>query len=264
MEMRGEHRIPASRQAVWEALNSPDVLKQCIPGCEALEKLSDTEMKATVAVSVGPVKARFHGKVELTDIKAPASYSIVGEGQGGVAGFGKGGADVQLAEENGETVLTYQAKAQVGGKLAQLGSRLIDSTAKKLADQFFTKFANHFSAPQESAGSVSEPATATQLAAGGTAEGVKEAVVDAATTTGEAIGDTAEAAGDAVTDGASAVENAAREAARSTREAAEDLAEGTEKALQNPAEPEKSSLMPVWIALAALAVILAAWFMIMG
>ena len=140
MEMNGEERIAAPRQFVWEALNDPDVLRECIPGCESLEKSSDTEMSAAVKIKIGPVSARFTGDVTLENINAPESYTISGEGKGGIAGFAKGGADVKLVEDGAETVLTYDVKAQVGGKLAQLGSRLIDSTSKKLAGQFFTKF----------------------------------------------------------------------------------------------------------------------------
>jgi len=140
MDMSGSHRIPATREKVWEALNDPEILKACIPGCESLEKTSETEMTAAVTSKIGPVKAKFKGAVTLENINAPESYTIVGEGKGGVAGFAKGSADVLLAEEGGETVLSYEAKAQVGGKLAQLGSRLIDSTAKKMAEEFFTKF----------------------------------------------------------------------------------------------------------------------------
>ncbi|VVT28754.1 carbon monoxide dehydrogenase subunit G [Hoeflea sp. EC-HK425] len=140
MEMNGEERIAAPRQLVWEALNDPDVLRECIPGCESLEKSSDTEMSATVKIKIGPVSAKFTGDVTLENINAPESYTISGEGKGGIAGFAKGGADVKLVEDGAETVLTYDVKAQVGGKLAQLGSRLIDSTSKKLAGQFFTKF----------------------------------------------------------------------------------------------------------------------------
>jgi len=144
LEMTGEYRIPASRQQVWEALNNPDVLKACIPGCQELEMTSDTQMTATVVTKIGPVKAKFAGDVELSNLNPPESYTISGEGKGGVAGFAKGGADVALADDGGQTVLTYKAKAQVGGKLAQLGSRLIDSTAKKMADEFFGKFADSF------------------------------------------------------------------------------------------------------------------------
>ncbi len=137
MEMMGKEEIAAPREKVWEALNDPDVLRQCIPGCQELEKISDNEMTATVKVKVGPVSANFKGHVTLENIVAPKSYTIVGEGKGGIAGFAKGGADVKLEEEGDITILNYEVTAQVGGKLAQMGSRLIDSTSKKLASQFF-------------------------------------------------------------------------------------------------------------------------------
>jgi len=141
MEMTGEYRIPASREEVWQALNDAEVLKQCIPGCEELEKLSDTEFTAKVKMRVGPVSARFAGAVTLEDLNPPISYSIVGEGKGGAAGFAKGGAKVVLDYDEGVTVLRYDADARVGGKLAQIGSRLIAGTARKLADKFFSAFA---------------------------------------------------------------------------------------------------------------------------
>ena len=140
MDMTGEYRIPAPRQAVWEALNDPDVLKQAIPGCEEIEKDSPTSFTAKVTAKLGPVKARFAGAVTLTDLNPPESYTITGEGKGGAAGFAKGGAKVRLAEDGAETVLTYEVNAAVGGKIAQLGGRLIDSTARKMAEQFFGKF----------------------------------------------------------------------------------------------------------------------------
>src|SRR4051812_43316576 len=140
MEMTGERRIPAPRQVVWEALNDPDILKASIPGCQSLEKLADDQMKATAAVKVGPISARFTGTVHLTDIDPPNGYRISGEGQGGVAGFAKGGANVGLADDGSDTLLNYAVNAQVGGKLAQLGGRLIDASAKQMADQFFDRF----------------------------------------------------------------------------------------------------------------------------
>ena len=143
MEMKGSHVIPASQQAVWEALNDAQVLKACIPGCKELEKKSDTEFSATVVAKVGPVKATFKGEVTLKNLNPPNSYSIVGEGKGGIAGFAKGGADVSLSEADGGTQLDYEVDAKVGGKLAALGSRLIDSTAKKLAGEFFDNFSKH-------------------------------------------------------------------------------------------------------------------------
>jgi carbon monoxide dehydrogenase subunit G len=141
MDMTGEYRIPAPRETVWKALNDPDVLKQCIPGCETLDKKSDTEFAATVTAKVGPVKAKFGGNVKMSDLGPPNGYTISGEGSGGAAGFAKGGAKVKLAEDGGATVLSYTVNATVGGKLAQIGSRLIDSTAKKMANDFFSKFA---------------------------------------------------------------------------------------------------------------------------
>jgi carbon monoxide dehydrogenase subunit G len=140
MEMSGEYRIVASIGDVWAALNDVEVLRICIPGCEELEQISDTELTAKVALKIGPVKARFNGVVNFENVDAPNGYSIIGEGQGGIAGFAKGGADVKLTEDDGETILTYQAQAQVGGKIAQLGSRLVKSTAAKLADKFFKNF----------------------------------------------------------------------------------------------------------------------------
>ncbi|HTJ91075.1 MAG TPA: carbon monoxide dehydrogenase subunit G [Acidocella sp.] len=140
MDMSGERLIEASRAKVWEALNDPEILKACIPGCETIEKLSDTEMKATAAVKLGPIAARFAGKVRLSDLDPPNGYTISGEGQGGVAGFAKGGAKVALKDESGATRLSYEVQAQVGGKMAQLGARLIDSTARQYAETFFSKF----------------------------------------------------------------------------------------------------------------------------
>lgn len=140
MDMSGQYRIPADINTVWTALNDPDILENCIPGCEDLEKESDTALNARVMLKIGPVKARFSGRVTLEDLKPPHSYSINGEGEGGVAGFAKGGANVTLTEDGSETVLDYTAKAQVGGKIAQLGSRLVKSTAAKLADKFFDNF----------------------------------------------------------------------------------------------------------------------------
>ncbi len=140
MEMTGEQRLPAPREVVWAALNDPEILKQCIPGCEEIEKTSDTEMNAKVAVKVGPVSAKFTGQVTLSDLDPPNGYTISGEGKGGVAGFGKGGAKVTLAEDGDGTILRYEVTASVGGKLAQIGARLIDATAKKMAEDFFGRF----------------------------------------------------------------------------------------------------------------------------
>ncbi|MCC7045436.1 MAG: carbon monoxide dehydrogenase subunit G [Alphaproteobacteria bacterium] len=142
MDMTGEYRIPAPREAVWRALNDPDILKRCIPGCETVEKISDTEFQARVTAAVGPVKAKFGGKVTLSDIDPPNGYTISGEGQGGAAGFAKGGAKVKLAPDADGTLLSYQVTATVGGKLAQVGSRLIDGVSKKMAGEFFSRFAD--------------------------------------------------------------------------------------------------------------------------
>ncbi|MBO3758577.1 carbon monoxide dehydrogenase subunit G [Ciceribacter sp. L1K22] len=141
MDMSGTERIEVPIEKVWQALNDPEILRQAIPGCESLEKTSDTNMTARVVLKVGPIKAKFEGAVELQNLNPPTSYTISGEGKGGIAGFAKGGADVSLQADGPDaTILTYAVKAEVGGKIAQLGSRLIDSTAKKLAGEFFAKF----------------------------------------------------------------------------------------------------------------------------
>lgn len=151
MTMQGEVVLPAERGAVWAALNEPDVLKACIPGCESLEKASDTEFRAVAKVTVGPVKATFKGVVILSDIDPANGYTISGEGQGGVAGFAKGGAKVRLEDADGGTRLVYDVEAQVGGKLAQLGGRLINGVAKKYADEFFVNFAKAVSTAKDAA-----------------------------------------------------------------------------------------------------------------
>ena len=140
MKMTGESLIAAPKDVVWAALNDPDVLKQAIPGCDTLEKIGDTQFKATVTAKVGPVQAKFAGEVELSDIDPPNGYTISGKGSGGVAGNARGSAKVKLEQEGEGTRLYYEVDAQVTGKLAQLGSRLIDSTAKMMAGQFFKKF----------------------------------------------------------------------------------------------------------------------------
>ena len=140
MEMSGEQHIPLPQQRVWEALNDPEILKACIPGCESIDRVSENEYKVAMTAAVGPVKAKFSGKLLLSDINPPNSYSLAFEGSGGAAGFGKGSAQVSLAPESGGTWLTYKAQASVGGKLAQIGSRLIDGVAKKMADDFFIRF----------------------------------------------------------------------------------------------------------------------------
>ncbi|MGF1594021.1 MAG: carbon monoxide dehydrogenase subunit G [Kiloniellaceae bacterium] len=147
MDMTGSERIAAPRERVYQALNDPEILKAAIPGCEAIDKTSDTEMTATVVTKVGPVKAKFQGAVRLSELDPPNGYVISGEGKGGPAGFAKGGAKVRLEEDGDSTILHYEVKADVGGKLAQLGSRLIDSTAKKLSGEFFSRFAEIVAAP---------------------------------------------------------------------------------------------------------------------
>ena len=142
MDMTGEYKIAAPRERVWAALNDPDVLRRAIPGCEELNKLSDTELEATARAKIGPVSARFKGKVILSDLNPPESYTLTGDGSGGAAGFAKGEAKVVLTPEGETTVLHYTVKATIGGKLAQMGQRLVDGAAKKMADEFFDKFAD--------------------------------------------------------------------------------------------------------------------------
>lgn len=161
MEMTGERLIPAPRARVWEALNDPEILKASIPGCESIEPIGENQLRATAAVRIGPISAKFNGKVTLSDIDAPNGYTISGEGQGGVAGFAKGGATVRLADaDGGGTRMTYDVKAQVGGKMAQLGARLIDATAKQMADAFFERFANQVAPPAAEAGAPAPAAPA--------------------------------------------------------------------------------------------------------
>jgi hypothetical protein len=147
MEMTGEQLIPVPQAEVWRALNDPEVLKACIAGCESIERVSDTEYRVAMVAAVGPVKARFNGKLLLSDLNPPNSYSLSFEGSGGAAGFGKGGAQVSLKTEGTGTRLSYTATASVGGKLAQVGSRLIDGVARKMADDFFTAFNEKLAGP---------------------------------------------------------------------------------------------------------------------
>lgn len=140
MDMSGEYKIAAPRARVWAALNDPDILRKAIPGCEELNKLSDTELEATAKAKIGPVSARFKGKVVLSNLNPPEGYTLTGEGSGGAAGFAKGQAVVSLVEDGETTILRYTVKASIGGKLAQLGQRLVDGAAKKMADEFFDKF----------------------------------------------------------------------------------------------------------------------------
>jgi carbon monoxide dehydrogenase subunit G len=163
MELNGQQRIAAPRQQVWDALNDARVLKACIPGCESLTQDGDNAFDATVQAKVGPVRARFSGRVELSDIRPPESYRISGEGKGGVAGFAKGGADVTLIEDGDGTILDYAVKADVGGKLAQIGSRLVQSTANKYAADFFARFGDIVTG----AVPIEEEAAMAAVAAGG-------------------------------------------------------------------------------------------------
>ncbi len=140
--LTGEVQLTASREVVWAKLNDADVLRTCIPGCELLEKLSDTEFQAVAVTKIGPVKARWKGKVRLSDLDPPSSYRISGDGEGGIAGFAKGGAAVVLVGNESGTLLSYTAEAQIGGKIAQLGQRLVVGASRKIADEFFAKFAS--------------------------------------------------------------------------------------------------------------------------
>ncbi|MGH1360099.1 MAG: CoxG family protein [Burkholderiaceae bacterium] len=147
MKLSGQRTIPSPVEKTWDALNDPEVLKACIKGCESLEESGPDEFMAALKVKIGPVNARFKGKLNLENVQAPSSYTIRFEGQGGIAGFGKGSADVSLTPENDNTatLLTYESNAQVGGKIAQIGSRLVDSAASKIAEEFFTAFEQHLS-----------------------------------------------------------------------------------------------------------------------
>lgn len=168
MELTGERLLPLSRERVWDALNDPEILKLSVPGCESLERVDDTHYKLVMAAAVGPVKARFNGKLALTDLQAPQSYSMSFEGSGGAAGFGKGTAHVELAPEGDGTRLVYKANAQVGGRLAQVGARLIDGVARKMAEEFFGRFTEALAPQMEpqasamSAGSAADAQTQRQ------------------------------------------------------------------------------------------------------
>jgi len=177
MEMTGEQLIPAERDAVWTALNNPDVLKGCIPGCESLNPQSDNSYRISMLAAVGPVKARFNGKLDIHGITPPHGYTLSFEGSGGAAGFGKGGATVALEPAEAGTRLTYTANAEVSGKLAQVGSRLIDGVAKKMAAEFFTRFKASFDtqAGQASASAAAGAAPATLPQAGAVAAGAAAA-----------------------------------------------------------------------------------------
>lgn len=178
MRMTGDQRIAAPRGRVWAALNDTDVLKQCIPGCQSLDKESDDRLRATVGIKVGPIGARFSGAVTLSDIDPPNGYTITGEGQGGAAGFAKGAAKVRLTEDAGATILAYEVDVQVGGRLAQLGGAILDTTAKQLAGSFFRRFGEIVAAAPEPAAQAT--AAAAPSAAAGEAQGRAQAAVGVA------------------------------------------------------------------------------------
>jgi uncharacterized protein len=161
MKMSGEYLILAPPERVWEGLNEPDILRECIPGCESLVRVSETELAAKATLKIGPAKMAFGGTVRLSDLNPPHGYRISGEAQGGASGFAKGGAVVALEPSDGGTLLRYQGDAQIGGKLAQMGSRLIDATSRKMADDFFRKFAEHMTAEQEAGIPTESPAAET-------------------------------------------------------------------------------------------------------
>ncbi|HEX9720690.1 MAG TPA: carbon monoxide dehydrogenase subunit G [Ramlibacter sp.] len=172
MEMTGEYRIPAPRQRVWEALNDPAILKACIPGCRQLEKVSDTDFTAIVATKVGPVSATFRGSVNLSDLDPPNGYTLTGQGQGGAAGFARMGARVSLKQDSDDTLLAYAAQADIGGKLASVGSRLVQTVARKNADDFFSAFARHLGGTgAQEPGLATTPAGVAAVPAAGPAAG---------------------------------------------------------------------------------------------
>ena len=225
MDMSGEYRIPARREKVWAALNDPDILRQAIPGCEELIKHSDTELEAKVTAKVGPVKAKFGGNVRLENINAPESYTIAGEGKGGAAGFARGGADVSLAEDGDGTILRYAANAEVGGKLAQIGSRLIQGTSKKMADQFFGKFSEIVTGlPDDYGPAASTSGAQAGIAVSAAATDAGEKLGDAAADATDAVRDAAASAGEKASDAASDAADSVGQAAASTGEAVSDAA----------------------------------------
>lgn len=164
MKMTGEQRIAAPPARVWEALNDPEILRQSIPGCQALEKEDDEHLRATVQIKIGPIGARFNGRVMLSDLDPPNGYTLTGEGQGGTVGSAKGEAKVRLSDDAGGTLLSYDVDAQVGGRLAQLGGPIIDSTAKRLAGQFFARFGEIVGAPAPAAAAPVSQAAEEQVA----------------------------------------------------------------------------------------------------
>jgi carbon monoxide dehydrogenase subunit G len=169
MKMTGEQRIAAPRERVWAALNDPEVLRQCIPGCQSLEKEAEDRLRATVEIKIGPIGAKFNGAVTLSDLNPPESYTITGQGQGGTVGSAKGGAKVRLAAAGNETVLTYEVDAEVGGRLAQLGGPIIDATAKQLAGKFFRQFGEVVSGTAKAAAPAAAVPTSAAVASSGAA-----------------------------------------------------------------------------------------------
>ena len=260
MKMSGEEFIPAPRERVWAALNDPEVLKQAIAGCEKIEKTSPTELEATVVAKVGPVKAKFSGNVTLSKLKPPESYHISGQGKGGAAGFAKGAADVRLTEADGGTLLSYDADGQVGGKLAQIGSRLIDSTARKMAADFFKRFAKLAASDMEVAGeekpaAKARPKTRTAAKAKTTAK-AKTAAAKTKTAAKSAARPTRKSA---------KAEKAPAPKAEAAPEAAPEAkappAAATTPQPSAPASaPEAKSNAWLWIIAAAVVVLLIAWF----
>ncbi|MEM1398502.1 MAG: SRPBCC domain-containing protein [Pseudomonadota bacterium] len=247
MDMTGEYRIEAPRERVWEGLNDPEVLKQCIPGCEEIIQKSETELSAKVTAKVGPVKAKFSGDVTLSDVVPPESYTISGEGKGGPAGFAKGGAKVKLAEDGADaTLLSYEVDAQVGGKLAQIGARLINGTAKKMADDFFGKFADVITAPvgdaptdneDDAVEPVSDTVTETAEAVAETSSETVGTVTDAAETAVETVAASvsetpapAASTGDALDNAAAKVASATAGPMASSQKAIDRMEEAVQKA----------------------------------
>lgn len=163
MDMKGEFRVPLPQEVVWRALNDPEVLKASIPGCDELIRESDTSFKGRISAAVGPVRAKFAGTATLSDIDAPNGYTLTGSGSGGAAGMVKGGAKVRLVPEGDDTLLQYEASAQVAGKLAQIGARLVDMAAKKMADDFFANFVAQLQAAEPAAEPAPEPATEQEI-----------------------------------------------------------------------------------------------------
>ncbi len=238
MKMTGEEIIAAPRRVVWDALNDPEVLKQSITGCEEIKKKSDTEFEAKVTAKVGPVKASFLGAVKLSKLNPPRSFVISGEGKGGVAGFAKGGATVQLSDTaDGQTKLSYDVDAQVGGKLAQIGSRLIDSTAKKMAADFFKKFNNIVSERAQA----SETESASSAPAKKTAA-KKPAAKKAASKTAAETATAAAAAKPADKTASKATAPASKPAAKNASKAT--AAKKTVKAAPAPAPAETPKVAP--------------------